>query len=121
MTERADLITYIEEFGELFTKNTTKNPTPKMHSLFPHVEACLKKYGTVGLFAEDSLEVIHSLVNLIITAFQSLDGDRQTKQVLRFLSAESTRAMKHQRIDMVKKEEIIAQGKKSRLRRESGR
>jgi hypothetical protein len=40
-----------------------KNPTPKMHSLFPHVEACLKKYGTVGLFAEGSLEVIHALVN----------------------------------------------------------
>jgi hypothetical protein len=34
MTERADLSAYIEEFGELFTKNTTKNPTPKMHSLF---------------------------------------------------------------------------------------
>jgi hypothetical protein len=46
-----------------------------MHSLFPHVEAFLKKYGTVGLFAEDYLEVIHALVNLIVAAFQSLDGD----------------------------------------------
>jgi hypothetical protein len=35
MTERSDIIAYIEEFRELFTKNTTKNPTPKMHSLFP--------------------------------------------------------------------------------------
>jgi hypothetical protein len=42
MKEREDLIAFIEEFGELFTKNTTKNPTPKMHSLFYHVEACLK-------------------------------------------------------------------------------
>jgi hypothetical protein len=71
----------------------------------------LKKYGTVGLFAEDSLEVIHALLNRIITAFQSLDGDRQTKQVFHFLSAESTRAMKRQRRDMVKKEEMIAEGK----------
>jgi hypothetical protein len=79
MGERVDLIAYIEEFGELFTKNTTKNPTPKMHSLFSHVEACLKKYGTVGLFAEYSIEVINALVNRIITSFQSLDGDRQKK------------------------------------------
>jgi hypothetical protein len=56
------------------------------------------------LFAEDSLEFIHALVNRIIAAFQSLDGDHQTKQVLRFLSAESTRTMKHQRREMVKKE-----------------
>jgi hypothetical protein len=82
--ERADMMIYIEEFGELFTKNTTKNPTPKMHSLFPHAEACLKKYGTVGLFAEDSLTVIHALVNRVVAAFQYFDGDRQTKQVLRF-------------------------------------
>jgi hypothetical protein len=117
MMERADLIAYIEEFGELFTRNTTKNPTPKMHSLFSHVEACLKKYGTVALFAEDYLEVIHVFVNRIVAESQSLDGDLQTKQVLRFLSAESTRTMKHQRREMVKKEEMIAQGKKSRLRR----
>jgi hypothetical protein len=76
MTKRSDRIAYIEEFGELFTKNTTKNPTPKMHSLFSHVEACLKKYGTVDLFAEDSLEVIHALVNRIVAAFRSLYGDR---------------------------------------------
>jgi hypothetical protein len=114
MTERVDLIAYIEEFGEfgeLFTKNTMKNTTPKMHSLFSHVEACLKRYGTVGLFADDYLEVIHALVDRIVTAFQYLDGDLQTKQVLRFLSAESTRAMKRQRREMVKKEQMIAQGK----------
>jgi hypothetical protein len=74
-----------------------------MHSLFSHVEACLKKYGTFGFFAEYSLEVIHALVNCIVAAFQSLDGDRQTKQVLRFLSAESNHAMKRQRREMVKK------------------
>jgi hypothetical protein len=34
VTERADLMAYFEDFGELFTKNTTKNPTPEMHSLF---------------------------------------------------------------------------------------
>jgi hypothetical protein len=84
MMERTDLNAYIEEFGELFTKNTTKNPTPKMNSLFSHVEACLKKYGTVVLFAEYYLEVIAALVNLTVTSFQSLDGYRQKKQVLRF-------------------------------------
>jgi hypothetical protein len=72
-----------------------------MHSFFSHVKACLKKYGTVGLFAEDSLEVIHALANRIIASFQSLNGDRQKKQVLHFLSAESTRAMKRQRREMV--------------------
>jgi hypothetical protein len=39
----------------------------------------LEKYGTVGLFAEDYLEVINALANRIVAAFQSLDGDRQTK------------------------------------------
>jgi hypothetical protein len=103
MTEHADMITYIEYFGELFTNNTMKNPIPKMHSLFSHVEACFKKYGTVGLFAEDYFELIHALVNHIVAGFQSLDGNRQTKQVLRFLLAESTHAMKRQRREMVKK------------------
>jgi hypothetical protein len=51
LVECSDLIAYIEEFVELYTKNTTKTPTPKMHSLFSHVEATLNKYGTVGLFA----------------------------------------------------------------------
>jgi hypothetical protein len=74
-----------------------------MHSLFSHVKARLKKYGIVGLFAEDSLEVIHALVNRIVSAFQSLDGDHQTKQALLFLSAESTCAMKRQRREMVKR------------------
>jgi hypothetical protein len=50
-----------------------------MHSLFPHVKACLKKYGTVSLFAEDYIEVIHALVNRIVAAFKYLDGDRQTR------------------------------------------
>jgi hypothetical protein len=63
------------------------------------------------MFVADSLEVIHALANRIVAAFQSLDGDRQTKQVLRFFSAESTRAMKWQRREMVKKEEMIAEGK----------
>jgi hypothetical protein len=71
----------------------------------------LKKYGTVGLFAEYYLKVIHALVNRIVAAFQSLDEDSQTKQVPRFLSAESTRAIKRQRREMVKKEEMIAQQK----------
>jgi hypothetical protein len=74
-----------------------------MHSLFSHVEACLKKYGTVGLFAQDYLEVIHALVNHIVAACQYLDVDQQTKQVLLFLSAESTHAMKRQRREKVKK------------------
>jgi hypothetical protein len=84
MTERADMITYIEYFRELFTNNTMKNPIPKMHSLFSHVEACFKKYGTVGLFAEDYFEVIRALVNHIVAAFQSVCGNRQTNQVLFF-------------------------------------
>jgi hypothetical protein len=69
-----------------------------MRSFFPHVEACLEKYGTVGLFAEDYLEVIHALANHIVAEFQSL-------------GVEITHAMKHQRREMVKKEEMIAQGK----------
>jgi hypothetical protein len=90
ITESVDMNTYIKDFGELFTKNTTKNPTPKMQSLFCHVEACLKKYGTVGLFAEYSLEVNNALVNRIVAVFQSLDGGRQTKQVLHFFSSHET-------------------------------
>jgi hypothetical protein len=114
VTERVDLLAYIKEFGEFFSNNTTKNPTPKMYTLFTHCEYYLKTYGTIGLFAEDALEVIHALVNKILRAFQSLDGDRQTKQVLRFLSVESDRAMPRQRKEIQKNEEKIAQGKKTK-------
>jgi hypothetical protein len=62
-------------------------------------------YGSV-------LEIIHAMVNRIGGAFQSLEGGRQTKQVLHFLSAESDRAMKRQRKEIKKKEEKIEQGKK---------
>jgi hypothetical protein len=37
----------------------------------------MQKSGTVGLFAEDSLESIHALVHLIVSALSSLDGERK--------------------------------------------
>jgi hypothetical protein len=49
---------------------------------FSHAEVFLKKYGTVSLFAEDSLEVIHALLDRIVAVFQSSDGDHPTKQVI---------------------------------------
>jgi hypothetical protein len=48
MMESSDMIAYIEEFGELFTKNTTKNLTPRIHFLFD----LQKKTGTSFLSAE---------------------------------------------------------------------
>jgi hypothetical protein len=88
-----DLLVYIKEFGELFTKNTTKNGSPRMHALFAHCEYYLKTYEMIGLFSGDALKVIHSLVNRIGGAFQLVEGDSQTKQVLRLSSAESDHAM----------------------------
>jgi hypothetical protein len=110
ITERADLITYIEEFGELSTKNITKNPTPKIHSLFPHVEACLKKYGTVGVFAEDYLG--HSCIgeshccSIPVYLWGSPDKTGTSFFVGRMYSH-------HENLEEEngKKEEMIAQGK----------
>jgi hypothetical protein len=114
VTYRVDLLAYIKEFGELFTNNTTNNPMPKMHALFSHCEYYLKIYGTIGLFAEDALEVIHAFVNRVFGAFQSLDGYIQTKQLLQFLWSESDRAMKRQQKEIQKKDDKLAQGKQTK-------
>jgi hypothetical protein len=82
ITERSDLRTYSEAFRKLFTKK--HQGSDSQYALFVDGKACFKKYGTIGLFAEDSLEVIQALVNCIVAASQSLDGDRQKKQVLNF-------------------------------------
>jgi hypothetical protein len=51
------------------------------------------------------------LVNHIFSALSLLDWDRQTRQILHFLSAESDRAMERKRKEIIKKEEKIAKGK----------
>jgi hypothetical protein len=56
--ERAD-----KEFGEIFIKNTTTNPTPQMHSLFAR---CDYSYGLVGLLTKESLKVIHAMYSTYI-------------------------------------------------------
>ena len=100
--------------------------TIKLHILIFHVKEMLDTYGTVGLFAEDSLESIHAVVNQLSRQYASLDRKRKVKQVYRNLAARS-KCSERQQSDKKKagketKKRSIRQGAKSGvIDREAGR
>jgi len=56
----------------------------KIHQLL-HVIEQLILYGMIGLFAEDSAESIHAIVNLLARRYAALDSSRRATQVMRAL------------------------------------
>ena len=42
----------------------------------------LARYGTIGLFAEDAMEYIHAIVNLLARQYAALDGERWATQII---------------------------------------
>ena len=54
-----------------------------MHHLIAHtIEHVLEKYHTVGLFAEDGLELIQALVNRLCQQFIQINGNQKKQQIL---------------------------------------
>lgn len=53
----------------------------------------LKLYGTIGFFAEDSMESIHAIVNALANQFAALDKSRRCTQVLRVLASRKMSSM----------------------------
>jgi hypothetical protein len=61
--EQDQLIANIDLFAQEYKHRSTENITIKMHWLVCHSKDLLLRYGTLGLFSEDSLESIHAMVN----------------------------------------------------------
>ncbi len=47
----------------------------------------LFRYGTLGFFAEDSMESIHAIVNALARIFAALDMKRRLVQIMRGLAS----------------------------------
>jgi hypothetical protein len=92
--ERATLLEAIDSFWELYNSNSTGSITIKIHHLFHHCREMLIRYGTIGLFAEDAMESIHAIVNLLACQYAALDGERRATQIIRQRSGRKSAAIK---------------------------
>ena len=64
-SERANLLEDIEEFVKLYLQETDGSIILKLHHLAPHAKSLLDELGTLGFFAEDSMESIHAIINTL--------------------------------------------------------
>lgn len=59
------MLNALEDFWNMYIDNTKGSVTIKIHQVNDHTENQLNEYSTVGLFAEDSAESIHAIINLL--------------------------------------------------------
>jgi hypothetical protein len=78
----------------------------------------LKLYGTIGFFAEDSMESIHAIVNTLANQFASLDKNRRCTQVLRVLASRKTCSMAN---TVEKKEKSLGDSMGMKKRKRQGK
>jgi hypothetical protein len=58
-----------------------------MHHLVHHLKEVLAKYGTIGLFTEDSMESIHAIVNELTWRYSFFNYTRRAQQTARVLAS----------------------------------
>jgi len=83
MAERASLISDVQEFWDEYILHSDGSVTIKIHMLVHHFLEMLKRYGTIGLFAEDGMESIHAVINTLARQYASLDPKRRATQIIR--------------------------------------
>jgi len=114
--EREELLESIKLFWEAYiTSSGSGSVTTKIHFLVHHTAQMLNLYGTIGFFAEDSMESIHAIVNELAYQFASLDKSRKCTQILRVLAARKTQAMED---DVKEKAKAGERAGKKRKRRQ---
>ena len=89
---REELLEAIKQFWEAYIACSTGSVTIKMHFLVHHTELMLNLFGTIGFFAEDSMESIHAIVNRLAIRFAAIDKRGRCIQVLRVLAARKTQS-----------------------------
>jgi hypothetical protein len=77
LDERTELMEDIDNFWNAYIDNPSGGSvTSKLHFLRHRTRWMLELYGTLGFFAEDSIESIHAMVNRLASRFQALDSRR---------------------------------------------
>jgi hypothetical protein len=88
--EQYQLIANIDLFdAQEYTHRSTEIITITIHWLVCHSKDLLLRYGTLGLFCEDSLESIHAMANSICRVFARLDRERWHPSVIRAMFVKS--------------------------------
>lgn len=85
--KKAELLESIDNFWETYHKNCSGSVTLKIHHMVSHTKLLLGATDAVGLWAEDSVESIHAIVNSLTRQYATLDGSRRAKQVFRAVYA----------------------------------
>jgi predicted hotdog family 3-hydroxylacyl-ACP dehydratase len=91
-SERLSLIEDIAAFWDAYIECTSGSVTVKLHFLIMHTKQLLFAYGTIGFWAEDAVESIHAIVNLLARRYAALDPKRRAVQVFRSLHARQQEA-----------------------------
>jgi hypothetical protein len=96
-TARLILLADVNTFIDTFVTNTTKGRiTVKVHHLL-HLEKMLEEFGTAGFFAEDAIESIHAIVNVLCRRYASLDKRKKILQIHRALEQRKKTTIKEQK------------------------
>jgi hypothetical protein len=119
--EQDQLIANIDLFAQEYKNRSTENITIKMHWLVCHSKDLLFRYGTLGLFSEDSLESTHTMVNSICRVFASPDGERQHLSVIRAIFVKSERLLIKLADELVDEAKKVNEEKDKKLQRRQGK
>jgi hypothetical protein len=104
----------LKDFWNKYIDDTKGSVTIKIHQVVNHTENQLNEYGNVGLFAEDSAESIHEIINSLSGRYAALDSSRRVTQVMRALEMWRKMATKKLSAKKEKGSDITA-GKRKRV------
>ena len=85
--EKTQLIADIKAFYNAYTTHSKGSVTIKIHLLLAHMSHMLDLYGTVGIFAEDSIESIHHIVNTYSRIYAMTPAKKRIENVYKRLEA----------------------------------
>ena len=84
------MIENIKDFWEAYLEGTG-SITIKIHMLVFHTQFFLQIYGTIGFWAEDSVESIHAIANALARRYAALSPEMRATCIFRALAARKTR------------------------------
>jgi hypothetical protein len=82
--DRGQLKSDISAFYNAYLADGSSGSTTiKIHHLVFHTTEVLDTYGTIGFWAEDAVESIHAIVNVLSRRYAALDPSRRATQIMR--------------------------------------
>ena len=87
MSELEHSVFVLEELQEFFVIHFNALPIPKQHFLCFHATQFLKRWLTIGMFAEQAIESIHAIVNKGKSTYRALGAEGAKEKTLHSINA----------------------------------